>query len=355
MIKNIVFDFGGVIVTLDHDEATRRFMALGLTDAVRQLELDCSSNQLTGLDVSKNAALTELECSSNQLTSLDVSQNAALTELECNSNQLTGIDVSMNTALKTLSCYSNQLMNLDLSKCTKLSAASVSSQSKSVVASSWGSNQYSIDVPADFNLSKVTSFKVNSVSVTPTLSNGKLLFITSSVPTSVSYEYNTDNSVAGSMSVTVNITAVEDAAPANTVYMDDMEVMTGMEFGGTSGVVTLEDILEEIVGEINDEYDEEEKFYTRVNHNTYIFEGKTLLSDFCKILEVDDEEFSEVEGDADTLAGLLLEIKGDFPQVHEKLHYREYLFEILKLEERRISRVKVVVKEKGEPSQPKKD
>ena len=127
------------------------------------------------------------------------------------------------------------------------------------------------------------------------------------------------------------------------------------EFGGTSGVVTLEDILEEIVGEINDEYDEEEKFYTRVNHNTYIFEGKTLLSDFCKILEVDDEEFSEVEGDADTLAGLLLEIKGDFPQVHEKLHYREYQFEILKLEERRISRVKVVVKEKGEPSQPKKD
>ena len=127
------------------------------------------------------------------------------------------------------------------------------------------------------------------------------------------------------------------------------------EFGGTSGIVTLEDILEEIVGEINDEYDEEEKFYTRVNHNTYIFEGKTLLSDFCKILEVDDEEFSEVEGDADTLAGLLLEIKGDFPQVHEKLHYREYQFEILKLEERRISRVKVVVKEKGEPSQPKKD
>ena len=126
------------------------------------------------------------------------------------------------------------------------------------------------------------------------------------------------------------------------------------EFGGTSGVVTLEDILEEIVGEINDEYDEEEKFYTRVNHNTYIFEGKTLLSDFCKILEVDDDEFSEVEGDADTLAGLLLEIKGDFPQGHEKLQFREYQFEILKLEERRISRVKVIVKEKGEPSQSKK-
>jgi CBS domain containing-hemolysin-like protein len=113
--------------------------------------------------------------------------------------------------------------------------------------------------------------------------------------------------------------------------------------------VTLEDILEEIVGEINDEYDEEEKTFTRLNKNTYVFEGKTLLSDFCRILEVDDDEFAEIEGDADTLAGLLLEIKGDFPEIHEKLEYRNYLFEILELEERRISRVKVVVREQNAP------
>ena len=115
------------------------------------------------------------------------------------------------------------------------------------------------------------------------------------------------------------------------------------EFGGTSGVVTLEDILEEIVGEINDEYDEEERFYSKLNYNTYIFEGKTLLSDVIKILNIPDDEFSDVEGDADTLAGLLLEIKGDFPSIHEKIDFKNYSFEVLDLEERRISRVKVII------------
>ena len=122
------------------------------------------------------------------------------------------------------------------------------------------------------------------------------------------------------------------------------------EFGGTSGIVTLEDILEEIVGEINDEYDEEEKTYTKLNYNTYVFEGKTLLSDFCRILNVDDDEFAEVEGDADSIAGLLLEIKGDFPSIHERIDYSNYSFEILKIEERRISRVKVIVHEKKDLS-----
>ena len=93
------------------------------------------------------------------------------------------------------------------------------------------------------------------------------------------------------------------------------------EFGGTSGIVTLEDILEEIVGEINDEYDEEERLYTRLNKNTYVFEGKTVLSDFCKILQIDDELFDDVAGEADTIAGLLLEIKGDFPTLHEVISY----------------------------------
>lgn len=117
------------------------------------------------------------------------------------------------------------------------------------------------------------------------------------------------------------------------------------EFGGTSGIVTLEDILEEIVGEINDEYDEEEPIYSKLNYNTYIFEGKTQLSDFYRILGIVDDEFEEVEGDADSLAGLMLEIKGDFLSKHEMVNYKNYTFEIVGIEERRISKIKVVVHE----------
>ena len=117
------------------------------------------------------------------------------------------------------------------------------------------------------------------------------------------------------------------------------------EFGGTSGIVTLEDILEEIVGEINDEYDEETPGYAKLSYNTYVFEGKTLLTDFCKVLGVDSDEFDDVEGDADTLAGLMLELKGDFPGMHEKMQYRNYVFEIVGVDERRISKIKVVVED----------
>ena len=114
------------------------------------------------------------------------------------------------------------------------------------------------------------------------------------------------------------------------------------EFGGTSGLITLEDILEEIVGEINYEYDEEEMQYTKLTYNTYVFEGKTQLTDFVRLLDLDDEFFDEIE-DSDTLAGLLLELKGDFPSIHEVLKFKNLTFEVLKKEQRRISRVKVTV------------
>lgn len=115
------------------------------------------------------------------------------------------------------------------------------------------------------------------------------------------------------------------------------------EFGGTCGLVTMEDILEEIVGEINDEYDDPEIGYSKVNYNTYIFEGKTLLTDFYKILNIDDEEFEEIEGDADSIGGLLLEIKGDFLSKDEIIDYKNYTFQVLNIDERRIDKVKITI------------
>lgn len=117
------------------------------------------------------------------------------------------------------------------------------------------------------------------------------------------------------------------------------------EFGGTSGIVTMEDILEEIVGEINDEFDEEEHLYTKLNYNTYVFEGRTDLGDLAKTLNFSEEQLTEVSGDADTLAGFILELKGDFPSLHERFDYLNLTFEILKIDERRISKVKVIVHE----------
>ena len=119
------------------------------------------------------------------------------------------------------------------------------------------------------------------------------------------------------------------------------------EFGGTSGIVTMEDIIEEIVGEINDEYDEEERSYVKINDHTYVFEAKTLLSDFYKVVKLDSDFFEDVEGDADTLAGLLLEIKGEFPKLHEKLEYEHIQFEVLEMDARRILKVKVIL---GKPN-----
>lgn len=116
------------------------------------------------------------------------------------------------------------------------------------------------------------------------------------------------------------------------------------EFGCTQGIVTLEDILEEIVGDINDEYDtDEDNSYKKINDNTYIFEGKTLINDFYKITDIEEDTFEEIEDDAETIAGLILNLKGDFPKEKETIEYGRFQFQVLKVSKHRIVSVKVKI------------
>jgi putative hemolysin len=115
------------------------------------------------------------------------------------------------------------------------------------------------------------------------------------------------------------------------------------EFGGTSGIVTLEDIMEEVIGDIKDEFDEDEYNFAKVDDHTFVFEGKTMLNDVCRIMHVSPDTFEEVKGESDSIGGLILELAGKFPEENAVIQYERFSFTILEVSKMRIQKIQVSV------------
>lgn len=142
---------------------------------------------------------------------------------------------------------------------------------------------------------------------------------------------------------------IPETKKIDTLLKDFQEMHVHMaivvdEYGGTSGLVTLEDVIEEIVGEIRDEFDDDDIIYSKINDNTYLFEGKTTLIDFCKITHKDSDIFDSIKGESESLGGLILEISSKFPRAGEKIEIDDFVFTVVAITQKRIKRIRVLIK-----------
>lgn len=189
--------------------------------------LYCNDNELTSINVTNNTTLKSLSFENNQINSIDLTHNPALVFLSCYNNLLSNLDLTNNIVLNRLYCHNNLLKTLDLSNCLDLYAHTIYQTIPSTIMSV-GSNIYSINIPQNFDLTKLSNFKVNGIAATPSLLNSMLTFTVPFLPQKVVYYYNTDNENVGEMNVVLNITGIE-STNENTVYMDNVEVLAGTE------------------------------------------------------------------------------------------------------------------------------
>ena len=115
------------------------------------------------------------------------------------------------------------------------------------------------------------------------------------------------------------------------------------EFGGTSGIITLEDILEEIVGDIKDEFDEEESMIKKIDEYHYIIEGKTAINDFCNFIDMPTNTFDGIKGESDTMAGLFLELAGHFPSLQQVVKFKQFSFTVMEIQKNRIHKIQLII------------
>jgi putative hemolysin len=152
--------------------------------------------------------------------------------------------------------------------------------------------------------------------------------------------------------IRTNVFYVPEAKKINDLLREFQEQRLHMaivvdEYGGSTGIVTLEDIMEEVIGEIKDEFDDDiEVEYVKLDEYNYMFEGKTLLNDVCRVIGVDTTTFDEVRGDADSVAGLILEVTGQFPKAEQEIHYNDFVFKVVTVSKRRIEQIRITIAKK---------